>query len=56
MAYKKENTIIKFALTPSEMEWLEKYMEFYHCKSRGQYFKLKLKTDLILFEKEKKEK
>lgn len=54
MAYAKNKTIIKFALSPEEMEWLEKYMEFYNCKSRGQYFKLKLKTDLIFFEKEKK--
>ena len=54
MAYAKNRKRIGFALTPAEFELLEKYMEFYNCKSYGQYFKLKLKTDLILFQEEKK--
>ena len=54
MAYANNRKRIGFALTPEEYEWLEKYMEFYKCKSYGDYFKLKLKTDLILFQEEKK--
>lgn len=55
MPYAKNRKRIGFALTPGEFELLEKYMEFYKCKSYGQYFKLKLKTDLILFQEEKKD-
>ena len=53
MAYAKNRKRIGFALTPEEYEWLEKYMEFYKCKSYGDYFKLKLRTDMILFENDK---
>lgn len=55
MSYAKNRKRIGFALTPEEFDLLEKYMEFYNCRSYGQYFKLKLKTDLILFESTKKE-
>lgn len=52
MAYAKNRKRIGFALNPEEFEWLKKYMEFYKCKSYGDYFKLKLKTDMILFTNE----
>ena len=50
MAYAKNRKRIGFALTPEEFELLERNMEFYNCKSYGQYFKLKLKTDNVLYE------
>lgn len=48
--YAKNRTRIGFALTPEEFEILKRNMDFYRCKSYGQYFKLKLKTDNVLYE------
>lgn len=56
MPYAKNRKRIGFALKQEEFEWLKKYMEFYNCKSYGDYFKLKLKTDLILFNQEEEKK
>lgn len=56
MAYAKNKKRVGFALSPEEMELLQRNMDFYHCKSYGQYFRLKLRTDNILFESLKKEK
>lgn len=48
--YAKNRKRIGFALTPEEYELLERNMKFYNCKSYGQYFKLKLRTDNVLYE------
>lgn len=50
MAYAKNRKRIGFALTPEDFDLLKRNMEFYKCKSYGQYFKLKLKTDNVLYE------
>lgn len=50
MPYAKNRKRIGFALSPEEYELLERNMKFYNCKSYGQYFKLKLRTDNVLFE------
>lgn len=48
--YAKDRIRIGFALTPEEFKELKKNMKFYNCKTYSQYFKMKLRTDRILFE------